>query len=1190
LLKEVLKEALKEVPKEALKRVVRVSALRKALPSSAALAMILSLTAAPMFAQQSNVSSSHTSPASNSAATSRPPSHTDYSEQPLVIEHYATTVRFENDGTGQRDIAARIRIQSDAGAQQLSDLVFSYNALNERVEVRYARVRKSGGNIVTADSNAIRDIPIALAHDAPAFANCKELHIDLPMLAAGDIIEYEVVTHIFKPAAPGEFWFEHRFIDKAITLDETLEIDIPQNRAVKFALAKVALPKQLAAGRAVYRWKHSNLSLAPDDNSPGSQSSSPETSAPQAPPSKAKSAAAAAKPPDILLTTFASWSEVARWYVINERAAGDASPEMRAKVQQLIAGRASDTGKIQALYNYVAQNIRYIDVPLGAAGYAPHAAAAVFANRYGDSQDEHALLAAMLRAANIDPHIEVDAALIPSARDLDPAIPAPSQFDRVLTAVALGNQLLWMDTSEQVAPFRMLAAPLRGKSALLVLPAAPNGRVTGQPLAQPAGKLVDTPADPPFPSTQRVEVSGAVNELGKLTAQAHYSLRGDTELLLRIAFHQSPPAEWNQLAQTILTLDGIRGNVTAVHPSDPAATDAPFELAVDFNQPAFLDWSAPHSKAALPLLAIGLPDPPDDKSKPIEIGSPLTVSVQLNLALPPSFTARPPVAVSVDRDYAAFKSEYRFAGNTVTAARSIDFQMRELLPARLSDYQAFSRAVAADENQPLIVDHPSSSAPGESVEGAAAVPASASVDDLLDTGNALLHSGNVASALPLLKRAVDLAPTHATAWNDLGLAYLQAAQYPAAASAFRKQLEINPADPQANDYLGLALERDQQYDDAIAAFRKQIALNALDPASHAALGNIFFEQHRFPEAIRELEKATILAPKNAPLEFTLARSYLETGANDNAVAAFEKSAALSPTPAMSNDIARNLADAGLALDKAQSYAESAVSAAAASLEHVNLSDSAPNTSRDDTTRRALRDTSILGAYWDTLGWVYFRKGQPAKAEKFIEAAWLLDETGDIGDHLGQIAEKRGNKNSAIHLYALALAAPHPNPDTRARLTLLLGSNLQIDDLAAKARPELAAIETLSAGKAAKPLAQNASAEFLVRLAPSGKTSVHAVESTGTKTEEKSSAEKTAATAASGPRGAARAVEVRFISGSDDLKPFAERLRALDYGAFFPDSAPLVPQSLVRRGMLSCYASSGECSFLLLPGSEATPPE
>jgi tetratricopeptide (TPR) repeat protein len=1147
-----------------LQTVPGVSRPPKALSFSAALAIIFSLTAGLAFAQHPDVSSSQSSSASTSAAATHQPSHSDYSQQPLVIEHYATTVRFENVGTGQRDIAARIRIQSDAGAQQLSDLVFSYNALNERVEVRYARVRKASGNIVTADTNAIRDIPIALAHDAPAFANCKELHIDLPMLAAGDIVEYEVVTHIFKPAAPGEFWFEHRFIDKAITLDETLEINIPQNRAVKFALTKVALPKQLSAGRAVFRWKHSNLSLAPDDNSSGSQSSSPETSAPQAPPSKAKSAATAAKPPDILLTTFASWLEVARWYARNERAASDASPEIRAKVQELIAGRATDTDKIRALYNYVAQNIRYIDLPLGVAGYAPHSASAVFANRYGDSQDQHALLAAMLRAANIDAraHLEVNAALIPSARALDPAIPSPSQFDRVLTAVALGNQMLWMDTTEQVAPFRMLAAPLRGKSALLVLPDAAS--------AQPAGKLVDTPADPPFPSTQRVEISGTVSDVGKLTAQAHYSVRGDTELLLRVAFLQSPPAEWNQLAQTILTLDGISGNVTAVHPSDPAATDAPFELAVDFNQPAFLDWSAAHSKAALPLLAIGLPDPPSDKSKPIEIGSPLTVSVQLKLSLPPNFTARAPVAVSVDRDYAAFKSEYRFASNTVTAARSIDFKMRELPPARLSDYQAFSRAVAADENQPLIVEHTSSSAAGESVEGAAAAPADASVEDLLDTGNALLHSGNVASALPLLKRAVELAPTHATAWNDLGLAYLQAAQYPAAATAFRKQLEINPADPQANDYLGLALERDQQYDDAVAVFRKQIALNALDPAAHAALGNVFFEQHRFPEAIRELEKATILAPKNAPLEFTLARAYLETGANDNAVAAFEKSAALSPMPAMSNDIARNLADATLALDKAQSYAESAVSAVAADLQHVNLSDSAPGTSRDDALHRYLRDTSRLGAYWDTLGWVFFRKGDPAKAAKFIEAAWLLDETGDISDHLGQIAEKHGDKDRAIHLYALALAAPHSNPDTRARLTLLLGSNLQIDDLVAKARPELASIETLNAGKAAKPLAQNTSAEFLVRLAPSGKTATTA--------------------AASAPRATAHATEVRFLSGSDDLKPLADRMRALDYGALFPDSPPLAPASIVRRGTLTCSTSNGDCSFMLLPAGDATPSE
>jgi hypothetical protein len=54
--------------------------------------------------------------------------------------------------------------------------------------------------------------------------------------------------------------------------------------------------------------------------------------------------------------------------------------------------------------------------------------------------------------------------------------------------------------------------------------------------------------------------------------------------------------------------------------------------------------------------------------------------------------------------------------------------------------------------------------------------------------------------------------------------------------------------------------------------------------------------------------------------------------------------------------------------------------------------------------------------------------------------------------------------------------------------------------------------------------------------------------------------------------------VKFISGSEKLRPFAAKLRDLDYGPMFPDAAPV---KLVRRGTLACSASTGDCTFTLI---------
>jgi hypothetical protein len=44
-----------------------------------------------------------------------------------------------------------------------------------------------------------------------------------------------------------------------------------------------------------------------------------------------------------------------------------------------------------------------------------------------------------------------------------------------------------------------------------------------------------------------------------------------------------------------------------------------------------------------------------------------------------------------------------------------------------------------------------------------------------------------------------------------------------------------------------------------------------------------------------------------------------------------------------------------------------------------------------------------------------------------------------------------------------------------------------------------------------------------------------------------------------------------------LRPFAEKLRTLDFGPMFPDAAPA---KLVRRGTLACSATTGNCTFTL----------
>ncbi len=183
---------------------------------------------------------------------------------------------------------------------------------------------------------------------------------------------------------------------------------------------------------------------------------------------------------------------------------------------------------------------------------------------------------------------------------------------------------------------------------------------------------------------------------------------------------------------------------------------------------------------------------------------------------------------------------------------------------------------------------------------------------------------------------MELDPKHKQAWNSLGLAYLRSGKYEEASAAFRKQIEVNPFGENSYDYLGLALQQQQKFDESADAYRKQIGVNPLDPVAHAALGGLLLTQHKYAEAIPELDKATVLTPESAELQVSLGQAYLNTGEKEKALAAFDKGVELSQTPLVWNNVAYALADGKLDLDKAQQYAESAVSATAANLRNVDL--------------------------------------------------------------------------------------------------------------------------------------------------------------------------------------------------------------------------------------------------------------
>ena len=1019
----------------------------------------------------------------------------DFSQEGYVVEKFRTVYRFEADGTGTRELYAQIKIQSEAGVQQWGQVVIGYNSANERLEIPYVRVVRADGTSITAPPDSIQDLSIPIEREAPVYTDYRQKHITVPGLRPGEVLEYDVVAVTHTALAPNQFWMEHDFTKNGIVLDEELEINIPQARGVKLKYRPGMEPKMRDEnGRRIYQWTSSHRERDDDEKDDSKKKPKPEP-----------------EQPAVQLTTFASWEELGRWYAELLRDREHPTDEVRTKAAELTDGKTTDLDKISALYDYVATNFHYISLSFGVGRLQPHAATDVLHNQYGDCKDKHTLLASLLLASGFHP----STVLINSSRKLDPDMPSPAQFDHVITLLPLGKEEVWMDTTTEVAPFRMLISNIRKKQALVI----PQEGVA---------HLEETPADPPFPNNQYQQLEGKVNEFGKLDAHIKIVARGDTELFMRVLFRRVPSSKWDQLIKQLNSASGLNGEISNLKVGDPAATKGPFQVEYDIAASNFFDWAKRKSQVALPFSQISLvdADAEDANARPIKLGSPGEYAYHVKLEFPAKYTERPPLAFSMKRDYGQYSASYKAEANVFTAERSLTWTKRELPVSRASDYLSFRRAVTADTEQRLSVDGSAAGNPETSAD--------LKGNDLNDAANAALDRGDYQIAINLFKRVVEADPKHKTAWTNLGRAYMGLRQTDNAIAAFRKQTEVNEYDESAYNNLAWAYSTDRKYDQAAEAYKKAIEINPLSDFAHAALGYMYSEAKQYDKAVPELEKAVSLKADNPLLEVNLGNAYLNLGQDDKAIAAYDRAVEISATPEVWNDIAYELSLKGSHLDRAQQYAESAVAALSASLRNITLQQLSP---------RDLPLVPGLAAYWDTLGWVYFAKGDLEKAEKYVSAAWQLSPHGEIGEHLGQILEKRGQKDAAIRIYAMADSGLRPTPETRTRLAALAGGESKVAGINERYRDDLQNQRTFALGKVAK---ETGSAEFFLMFSKGGSDTT--VE------------------------------DVKFVSGDENLKSLSAELRNAKYGFNFPDDTPT---KIFRRGILNCSKATSDCSFVMV---------
>lgn len=158
-----------------------------------------------------------------------------------------------------------------------------------------------------------------------------------------------------------------------------------------------------------------------------------------------------------------------------------------------------------------------------------------------------------------------------------------------------------------------------------------------------------------------------------------------------------------------------------------------------------------------------------------------------------------------------------------------------------------------------------------------AVDLDPSAESLEWLGASLNRQERFREALPILRRALDLQPNRASAWNSAGEALGNLGQLQEATNAFAQAVRWQPEFAQAHYNMGLALRAMNRDEAAAVALRRAVELAPDFAPALQALGNLLHAHGRYQDAIRCFRGLVRLEPDSAAAHTSLGAAYQMLG-------------------------------------------------------------------------------------------------------------------------------------------------------------------------------------------------------------------------------------------------------------------------------------------------------------------------
>ena len=581
-----------------------------------------------------------------------------FSGQQAVVLLDNTAIKVQPSGLSSRYVQMVIQVLQPAAAQQLQTWPITFDPDRQEVRILDASILKPDGTKVHADvmvTDALSDPRYRL------YYRNRNMVLSFPSLSAGDRlwIEYKI-SDIGERNEYGRYFGDiETFAGQSPILLKQYTLIMPSDlplyvHAERLSTEPIVVTR---SSEKIYRWVVRDIpQVEQEPDMPGFTDVLPY----------------------LHVSTFQDWDAMGAWYAKFISDQWQVTPEVKAKVAELIQGATTTEAKVSAIHRWVVQQTHYVGLEFGVHGFRPYKVGQIFERRFGDCKDKAILTAAMLRQAGLDACM-----VLVRTRDLGSIYPTPASlaiFNHAITYVPELN--LFLDGTAEYSGLHELPYQDQGVWVQLVWP---DGRT--KRMETP----VDKAADNQYRAVYRVEVpaSGTSAE-----ARGAVTVIGQQCAWLRRRFQDKDKLR-EQLEKD------ISGAFPGTHLSSATASDladlsSPVTFSFDGTLGQVVSPDGEH-EVSLPVwmgqlnLFAGFAALAQ-RHYPLEIDYPWVQEYDVTFTLPRGATAKAMAPVSIHTPFGSVTRTFSGGERQVSVKLTVELGVREVSPQDYPAFRAFCQA------------------------------------------------------------------------------------------------------------------------------------------------------------------------------------------------------------------------------------------------------------------------------------------------------------------------------------------------------------------------------------------------------------------------------------------------------------------------------------------------------------------